>query len=90
MDRQQLLDRLQELHAELHASSTIDAHKREHLRELAKDIEAKLDSQEVVTTRSDDGLISRLEEAALQLEASHPNTTLIIGKVVDLLVKMGI
>lgn len=90
MDRQQLLNRLKELHAELHDPSNIDAEERARLQELAKDIEALLASETVPPSPSSSSLINRLEEASLRLEASHPNTTALIGEAVDLLVKLGI
>lgn len=90
MDRQQLLDRLKEVQAELHTSSNIDADEREHLQELASDIVAMLDSEKEAPSPGSSHLINRLEDAALRLEASHPNTTALIGEAVDLLVKLGI
>ena len=90
MDRQQLLDKLRELHAELHNSSSIDAEEREVLQELAKDIEQLLDHKEGEMSVSPASLRGRLEDAALRLEASHPTATVLIGRVVDLLVQMGI
>ncbi|HZS10316.1 MAG TPA: DUF4404 family protein [Blastocatellia bacterium] len=90
MDKRQLLDRLRELHAELQNSSPGDAEERELLQKLAKDIELLLDHKEGEVTLSSASLGRRLEEAALRLEASHPRTTALIGRVVDLLVQMGI
>jgi hypothetical protein len=90
MDRQQLLDRLRELHAELQNSSSTDAEERELLQKLAKDIELLLDHSEGELTLSSASFRRRLEEAVLRLEASHPRTTMLIGRVIDMLVQMGI
>ena len=90
MDRQQLLDRLRELHDELQSPTAIDAEERELLQDLAKDIEALLDDKEERQTLGSASLTSRLQEAALRLEASHPRATGLIGEVVDMLVKLGI
>jgi predicted component of type VI protein secretion system len=90
MDRQQLLDRLRELHAELQNSSSTDAEERELLQKLAKDIELLLNHREGELTLSSASFRRRLEEAVLRLEASHPRTTMLIGRVIDMLVQMGI
>lgn len=90
MDRQQLIEKLKELHTELQSSSDLDSEKRELLQKLSRDIEKLLNQKEGEPASGSEGLIGRLEMAALELEASHPATTVIIGKVVDLLVQFGI
>ncbi len=90
MDRQQLLDTLRELQAELDNPAAMDTQERKLLQELATDIKALIDHKEGKLTPASASLMSRLQEAALQLEASHPRATVLIGKVVDTLVQLGI
>ncbi|HWQ31921.1 MAG TPA: DUF4404 family protein [Blastocatellia bacterium] len=90
MERQRLQDRLRELHAELQSAASPDAGERELLSRLAEDIRRLLDHEAGEVPSGATGLRQRLEEAALRLEASHPRTTVLIGRVIDTLVQMGI
>lgn len=90
MDRTQLLERLRELHQELQRAESPDAEKRELLQQLASDIKLLLDQNEGAALTGPPGLGRRLEEAALRLEATHPEATMMMGRVIDTLVQMGI
>lgn len=89
MDRQQLQAQLEQLHSELRRTDTVDERERETLRALAADIEELL-------KRGDDhtqgygGLSERLKESVAQLEASHPEATLLMRQLIDSLAFMGI
>ena len=89
MDKQQLRGRLEQLHAELQETKTLDATDRELLQNLAGDIREILE-------RGDDhpqqysSLGERLNDAVAQLEATHPRATMLMRQVVDQLAFMGI
>ena len=89
MDKEQLQERLEELHAELQQVETPDANQQELLRTVARDV------QEVLEKEGDhpqhySGLSERLSEAVAQLEASHPRTTMLMRQVIDQLAFLGI
>jgi DNA repair exonuclease SbcCD ATPase subunit len=90
MDKQQLHKRLEELHAELQQVDSVDAGERETLQQLRSDIQELLAQKEGASSHQYKGLAERLREDIEQLEASHPQATLLMGQVIDLLAKIGI
>lgn len=76
---------LQELHDQLASAETLTDAQRESMHNLVADIQAAL-----IDNSSQQGVGDRLNEAALQLETSHPTLTNTIGRVVDLLSQIGI
>ncbi len=90
MDRKQLLERLTELHHELQRAELPEAEKHELLRQLANAIQALLDQSDSAALTGPPGLRHRLEDAALRLEATHPEATMMMGRVIDTLVQLGI
>ncbi len=89
MDKEQLRAQLEQLHAELQQVGPVDDSDREMLQKLARDIQGLLE-------REDDraqhyrSLRERLREAVAHLEASHPQTTLLMRQVIDQLAPLGI
>jgi predicted nucleic acid-binding Zn-ribbon protein len=89
MDRQQLREQLQKLHAELQGVESLNDDERKQLQNLTRDV------QEVLA-RDDEhpepysGLGERLRETMAQLEASHPKITLLMRQIIDQLSFMGI
>jgi len=90
MDKQQLHTRLEELHAALEQTDSLDAAERATLLRLRGDIEALLSGREDATAQHYKGLAERLREDVEQLEASHPQATLLMGRVIDALANIGI
>ncbi|HKP14274.1 MAG TPA: DUF4404 family protein [Blastocatellia bacterium] len=90
MDKQQLHQQLAELHAELQQVDSLDAAERETLQRLRGDIETLLAQREDATPHHYKGLAERLREDIEQLEASHPQATLLMGRVIDALANIGI
>lgn len=89
MNKQELHEKLQQLHTELNRVESSDSNQREILQKVATDIEEMLlESGE--TKEHYLGLGERLKEAVAQLEASHPEATLRIRQVIDELAYMGI
>ena len=90
MDKQQLHARLEELHTALQQVDTLDATERATLERLRGDIEALLSEREDVSAQHYKGLAERLREEIEQIEASHPQAALLMGRVIDALANLGI
>jgi hypothetical protein len=89
MNNEQLRAQLEQLHAELQQADAIDPQQREMLRARANDIEQLLKREEIKPHHYT-GLGERLSEDVAQLEASHPQITLLMGRVIDSLAYLGI
>jgi Domain of unknown function (DUF4404) len=89
MDKQQLHEQLEQLHAALHQVDFSDNNEREILQKLGSDIQEILARQEAPTEHYQ-GLGKRLKDAVAQLEASHPEATLLMRQVIDQIAYMGI
>ena len=90
MDKQQLHTQLEELHAALQQVDSLDTAERETLQRLRADIEALLAQREDAPSQHYKSLAERLREDVEQLEASHPQATLLMGRVIDALANIGI
>ena len=87
MDKQQLHEKVELLHAELDQLECPDSNQREILQKVASDVQNMLAQQEELHYRD---LGERLKEAVAQLEASHPETILRMRQVIDQIAYMGI
>ena len=89
MNNEQLRAQLEHLHAELQKADALDPQQRELLQTLANDIHQLLNRNEnqLHHYRS---LGARLSEDVAQLEASHPQITLLIRRAIDSLAYLGI
>ena len=91
-DREQLLQSLQDLRAQLLRADLPDEAVRVRLEQTIMEIEGSLGpSRAVVPVRPvHPSLLNRLSEATLEFEASHPTLSGAIGSVIDALSRMGI
>lgn len=89
MDREQLREQLEQLHAQLKQADALDPQKRELLLTRAHDIEQWL-KQDEITSHHYRSLGERLKEDLAQLEASHPEITLLMRRAIDSLSVLGI
>lgn len=89
MNNEQLRAQLEQLHAELQQADAIDPQQREMLQARANDIEQLLKREEIKPHHYT-GLGERLSEDVAQLEASHPQITLLMRRVIDSLAYLGI
>lgn len=89
MNNEQLRAQLEQLHAELQQADAIDPQQREMLQGRANDIEQLLKREEIKPHHYT-GLGQRLSEDVAQLEASHPQITLLMRRVIDSLAYLGI
>ncbi len=89
MNNEQLRAQLEHLHAELQQADALDPHQRELLQTLADDIHQLLNRNES-EPHDYRSLGARLSEDVAQLEASHPQITLLIRRAIDSLAYLGI
>lgn len=89
MSKQQLHEKLEQLHGELQQAQTVDADERELLESLASDIRELLDRSEA-STQHYRSLGERLSAGLLRFELSHPALTASITQAIDGLNRIGI
>jgi hypothetical protein len=89
MNREQLNEQLEHLRAELRQADASDPQQRELLLTRARDIEQLL-KQEEIEPHHYRSLSERLNEDLAQLEASHPQITLLMRQAIDSLSYLGI
>jgi hypothetical protein len=90
MDKQQLINRLQQLHAELSRAQQADPETLALLSTLTDDIDRLLEGGREVSA-ADIGPVSHgLRDLMLRFEAEHPEVSSAIGKVADALAAIGI
>jgi hypothetical protein len=90
MEREELHQKLEELHQTLGETEAGNAGEREVLEKLRSDVGAVLSEKETLHPRRYESLAARLREGIEELEASHPNAALLMGRVVDALANLGI
>jgi hypothetical protein len=86
MNRQPLLDKLEQLRNEL-AASQLDDKTHAQLSSLVADIERALESEE---GQSDEPLSAQAEDMVLKFEANHPQLTSALNQVAVALSNLGI
>ena len=89
MNKEQLREQLEHLQAELKQADALDPQQRELLLTRAHDIEQLL-KQEEIEPHHYRSLSERLNEDLAQLEASHPQITLLMRQAIDSLSYLGI
>ena len=89
MDKQQMLEILAELKKELAQNSRLDQHQRQTMEALVEEINLRVSDPEVDMS-SDKFLLSRLKSQTEEFEVNHPKLTNIIGRLSDLLARIGI
>jgi len=89
MNNEELRSQLEKLHNELHQSPALDLQQRELLQTLADEIQALLKRDEIQRHHYKT-LSERLNDAVAELEASHPQITLLMRQTIDSLAYLGI
>ena len=90
MDKKQLHETLEQLHAELQQIESVDESEKQTLQKLMTDIEKLTQSRESNQQQAYEPLVEELKEGIEKFEASHPNAALLMGQVADALAKIGI
>ena len=89
MDKQQLREQLEKLHAELQDVESLNEKDRALLQNLASDVREAL-NREDEDAEHYNSLGERLKETVAEIEASHPRITLLMRQIIDQLAFMGI
>ena len=90
MDKQQLDERLRELHSELRRINSVDENERQILQQLMSDIQEILEQGEYDQTYPYNRLDERIKNAIEQFGVSHPGITTLMGQIADMLSRIGI
>jgi hypothetical protein len=90
MDDQELHELLEQLHAEIERSDTIDKEEQQLLQHLEEDIRLLLARSESGENPSEPSMVKRLEEAIDQYEVTHPDLTMSLSKLLAILSNAGI
>jgi Domain of unknown function (DUF4404) len=89
MNNEQLRAQLADLHAELQQAGALEPQQRETIETLASDIEQLLKRDEIKPDHYR-SLRERFNEDVAELEASHPQITLLMRRVIESLAYLGI
>lgn len=90
MEKERLIETLQQVHAELSSAKSVDAETLALMRRLTDDIDRLLDERDDETRVDTEPVTSGLRDLVLKFEADHPQLAISIGKVADALAAMGI
>ena len=90
LDHQELVQRLQELHAELESQPEMAPQARDVLQQLAQDIDGLLAKSEPEKQEEVGHLRERLTYMISTFEKEHPNLTSVLSQITDLLAHIGI
>jgi hypothetical protein len=90
MDKQQLDERLQELHSELRHIKSVDENERQILQQLMTDIQEILEQREYNQTYPYNRFDERLKIAIERFGVSHSRITTLMGQIADMLARIGI
>jgi predicted nucleic acid-binding Zn-ribbon protein len=90
MDNTELRKLLHQLHDEIKSIRSVDEKSSEMLRDLERDIRAILERSEETPVQLHPSIVQRLEGALNHFEATHPDLTTLISKLLDSLSNAGI
>ncbi len=90
MNDQDLRSLLERLHAEIERNEPLDDQERALLQHLSADIRDLLDRSEFGAAQADQSMIDRLEESIEHYEVTHPDLTMLLGKLLAILSNAGI
>jgi hypothetical protein len=90
MEKQQLLQTLEELRTELSQAEGVDPETLAALQQLADDLQRKARARGQLSTREVEPASSGLKDLVLKFEADHPQLAVAVGRVADALAAMGI
>jgi ABC-type transporter Mla MlaB component len=89
MEKQRLIETLQQLRAELAQMERVDPTTLARLEEVTREVEQVLGERED-TSAEELEPVSGLRDLLLKYEAEHPQLSATIGRVADALAAMGI
>jgi len=83
--QEQLKNKLSELKQTIGEMDSLDNESRELLEQLDQEIQTALADKTL-----DDSINHRLEQQAVEFDSQHPNASVVIRDIIDMLGKMGI
>ncbi len=89
MDKNRLSESLQELQEALRNTTTISKADRARLERLEASIEKRLEQEEPARDE-DESLVDDLMDEIQEFEVSHPQITLALGHLMDILSQSGV
>jgi hypothetical protein len=87
MDKQRLLETLEQLRAELASSERVDPETLDRFEEVSAEVQQALEQRD--DTEEELEPVSGLRKMLLKYEADHPELSASIGRVADALAAMG-
>jgi molecular chaperone GrpE (heat shock protein) len=87
MDKNELRDSLDNFHKELEKSETLESGARKQLEHIETELRGMLEAE---APPHNDSIIENLEHAIRQFEVTHPDLTMTIGHLLDILSQEGI
>lgn len=90
MENPQLAETLEQLHAELEATQSVNEETKARLKHLLTDIQMLLEENGQPSARKASSLTERLNDVLLELEVTHPNLALNVERVIDAFNEVGI
>lgn len=90
MENQELYEKLQQLHTELQRIRSVDDKDKELLEQLDEDIRSLLAVGKTAQKRPSRQFGESLREGVERFEASHPDLTMTMGQLAEILARMGI
>jgi hypothetical protein len=90
MDKQRLLETLEDLRSELAESESVDSDTIAQLEDAVSDLQHELERRGSKSAGNVAPASKGLKDALLSFEAEHPQLSAAIGKVADALAAMGI
>lgn len=90
MEKQRLLETLEELRAEVAQTRRVDPETLAKLRQVTDELQRALDNREDELSPEVEPASRGLRDLLLQFEADHPQLSVSVGKVADALAAMGI
>lgn len=88
---EQLLQSIESLRDELRRIRTLDQEKRaEVLAKLQALEDALVEGEGGIVVERDQPLVDQLKESLWEFEKSHPTLTVVVGRIIDNLARMGI
>ncbi|TQV75159.1 DUF4404 family protein [Aliikangiella marina] len=89
MNKQQMLDILNELKVELAENQQLDTHQKQTTEALIEEIWAQVSAPENQLS-GDQYLLNKFKNVTEEFEINHPKLTDIFGRLSDLLSRMGL
>lgn len=89
MEKQHLIETLQQLHAELSQAERVDPETLKLLATVTSDITRLLDENTETSSADVDPVSRGLKDLLLKFEAEHPQLSSKVGQVADALAAMG-